>query len=268
MKDIETNFVKLTTTKSKGELEKLAKKYPNSSDEVINSFITTEKFHKEFNKNIESRLNTITNVIEFKEWFIYEAMSGDHKFSKQLAKASVCMEFSANNGNITKFIPVTNNGFSSGLTGKPTISPELSSIAAKAKIYTAWKSSGGNPYSTLRVSHNDPNNTLEMGDTLIDVIRKTVNEDKILRLMLNEEVEPLDEFKAIGRAFSRLKGMGKDAINWLKRLVEKIVKAVRGALNKIKKMGKRVFEGLFHFIGLEPEVSQSIPSEIQGFVSL
>ena len=80
------------------------------------------------------KLNTITNAKEFKEWLIFEAMSGYSKFKEKKAISSVCMEFNANNGNVTKFIEVTSKGKASGLSGSPSISSELKSIAGKAKI--------------------------------------------------------------------------------------------------------------------------------------
>ena len=104
--------------------------------------------------------------------------------------------------------------------------------------------------------------------TLRGCIRKTIAEDRISQAFLKEEVEELDEFRFIGRAFDRIKKMGKDAILWVKNLITKILKAVQQALDKIKKMGKKVFEGIFKFIGIEPTVRTSITGEIEGFVTV
>ena len=46
------------------------------------------------------------------------------------------------------------------------------------------------------------------------------------------------------------------------------MKAVTQALNEIKKMGKKIFEGLFKFIGLTPTVGSTVPNEIKGFVTV
>ena len=194
-------------------------------------------------------------------------MSGYKKFSIQKGKASVCLEFDADNGSVSKFIEVTPNGKSAGVSGSPKLSGEIKTVAAGAKLYAAWKSSGGNPYSTLRVaSVGEDDNYDEM--TLRGCIRKTIAEDKISQAFLREEVEELDEFRFIGRTFDRIKKMGKDAILWVKNLITKILKAVQQALDKIKRMGKKVFEGIFNFIGLEPTVRTSIPGEIEGFVTV
>ena len=273
MKEIQDNFTKLTTSYSKGDLEKIArdkKKQGKLSDKdktALEEFITTEEFHKKFNNEMIPKLNEISDAKEFKEWFIFEAMSGYSKFREKKAIASVCMEFNANNGSVTKFIEVTPKGRSAGISGAPQVSGKIKKVAGGAKLYASWKSSGGNPYSVLRVnSVGEDDNYDEM--TLRGCIRKTIAEDKISQALLKEEVEELDEFRFIGRAFDRIKKMGKDAILWVKNLITKILKAVQQALDKIKRMGKKVFEGIFNFIGIEPTVRTSVPSEIEGCVTV
>ena len=273
MKEIQDNFTKLATSYSKGDLEKIArdkKKQGKLSDKdktALEEFITTEEFHKKFNQEIIPTLNEISDAKVFKEWFIFEAMSGFSKFREKKAIASVCMEFNANNGSVTKFIEVTPAGKVAGVSGSPQVSGKIKKVAAGAKLYASWKSSGGNPYSVLRVnSVGEDDNYDEM--TLRGCIRKTIAEDKISQAFLREEVEELDEFRFIGRTFDRIKKMGKDAILWVKNLITKILKAVQQALDKIKRMGKKVFEGIFNFIGLEPTVRTSIPGEIEGFVTV
>ena len=273
MKEIQDNFTKLATSYSKGDLEKIAKdkkkqgKLSDKDKAALEEFITTEEFHKKFNNEMIPKLNEISDAKEFKEWFIFEAMSGYSKFREKKAIASVCMEFNANNGSVTKFIEVTPKGRSAGISGSPQVSGKIKKVAGGAKLYASWKSSGGNPYSVLRVnSVGEDDNYDEM--TLRGCIRKTIAEDKISQALLKEEVEELDEFRFIGRAFDRIKKMGKDAILWVKNLITKILKAVQQALDKIKRMGKKVFEGIFNFIGLEPTVRTSIPGEIEGFVTV
>ena len=78
----------------------------------------------------------------------------------------------------------------------------------------------------------------------------------------------VDEFAIIGKVFDKLKDVGKNAINWVKNLITKIVNAVKNALDKIATLGKKMFEGLFKFIGMELDSSTKItyPSEINAFV--
>ena len=273
IKEIQDNFTKLATKYSKGDLEKIAKdkkKQGQLSDKdktALEEYITTEKFHKEFNEEMIPKLNGINDAQTFKEWFVFEAMSGYSKFKEKKAIASVCMEFNADNGDVTKFIEVTPSGKVSGISGSPTVSGKIKSVASGVKLYTSWKSAGGNPYSTLRVaSFGEDENFDDM--TLRGCIRNTIYEDKISQAFLREEVEQLDEFRFIGRTFDRIKKMGKNAILWVKNLITKILAAVKKALDKIKKMGKKVFEGIFNFVGLTPTVNSTIPNEIEGFVTV
>ena len=270
---IQNNFEKLSTSYSKGDLAKIAKdkkkqgKLSDKDKVALEKYIETEEFHKKMNAELVPKLDNITNSTEFKEWLVFEAMSGYSKFKEKKAVSSVCVEFNANNGSITKFIEVTPNGKTSGLSGSPIVSGKIKKLAGGVKIYAAWKSSGGNPYSTLRVSSygedSNYNNT-----TLAGCIRKTIEEDKISQALLKEETEQLDEFKFIGKAFNRIKGMGKNALLWVKNLITKILKAVSDALAKIKKMGSKLFEGLFAFLGITLNPKVNLPSEIEGFVSI
>ena len=265
-KEIEDNFIKISTKYNKGDLKKMSKaskKNLSAKDKKdVAQFITTESFHKELNEKIKKHLNFEKNP-EFMKFLIYEAMSGSKKFSLQKAKASVCIEFNADNGQITKYIPVTKNG-QNKFGELPNISPEVEAYASNVKIYSAWKSGKGSPYSSLRISSVFG----EEEETLQSIVKEVVRKDIITNAVLQEEIEQLDEFAAIGKVFGKLKDVGKNALNWLKNLIGKIMKAVKNALDKIAKLGKKMFEGLFRFIGMELDSKTKItyPSDINGFV--
>ena len=264
-KEIEDNFTKISTEYSKGTLEKMSKaskKNLSAKDKKdVSQFVTTEAFHKELNEKIKKHLNFEKNP-EFMKYLVYEAMSGSKKFSLQKAKASVCIEFNADNGQISKFIPVTVDG-KNKFGDVPNVSSELASMASKVKVYAAWKSGSGSPYSSLRISSVFG----EKEETLQSIVKEIVRKDIITNTVLKEEIEQLDEFVAIGKVFDKLKDVGRNAINWLKNLITKIIKAVSNALNKIAQLGSKMFEGLFRFIGIEMDkVNASFPSDINGFV--
>ncbi len=265
---IESNFIKLTTEYSKTDLAKMAKSGETKGNEkTIKDYISTEAFHKKLNSELIPKLNNITDAKGFKEWFIYEAMSGDHKFNEDKAKASVCIEFNVDNGSITKFIPVTKNGKNNFGHGS-SISSEVEKIAKKAKIYSAWKSSGKNPYSVLRISNADPYNLQELDDTTLNgIIQKTIREDTMVNLLLKEDIVELDEFKIIDKTIKKMKLIGKNSIKWIKSLLGRILSAIKKGLDKVKEMGVKMFEGLFHFLGVSVvDVTSTIPSEIEGFL--
>ena len=269
-KEIEDNFTKISTDYTKGDLEnmsKASKKNLSAKDKKdVAQFITTEKFHKELNEKIKEHLNFEKNP-EFVKFLIYEAMSGSKKFSLQKARASVCVEFDADNGNVSKFIPITKNGKNKFDTEVPSISSEVEAYASKVKIYSAWKSGKGNPYSSLRISSRFGEKEETLQSIVKEVIRKDIITNAVLK-ELKEEVEQLDEFAIVNKVFNKLKDVGRNAINWIKNLIKKIINAVKNALDKIAKLGKKMFEGLFRFIGMELDSKTKItyPSEINGFV--
>jgi len=272
MKAIEDNFAKLSTKYTKTQLVKIAKdknkqkNLPPKDKKALGEFITTESFHKELNKEIQENLS-FEKQPDFLKWYTFEAMSGYKKFSIEKGKASVCLEFDADKGSVSKFIEVTKKGKSSGLKGAPSVSSDVIGISKKLKIYSAWKSGKGNPYSALRLGLTNDFTTVDTTDTLRGIVRNEVLSDNIANAVLTEEITQLDEFAIIGRTFAKLKDMGKKAINWIKNLINKIMKKVKQTLDKIKEMGAKLFETLFKFLGIElKSVTESLPSDINGFV--
>ena len=272
MKAIEDNFAKLSTKYTKTQLVKIAKdknKQKNllpKDKKALGEFITTENFHKELNKEVQKDLSFEKNP-EFLKWYTFEAMSGYKKFSLERGKASVCLEFDADKGSVSKFIEITEKGKSSGLKGTPSVSSDVIGISKKVKIYAAWKSGKGNPYSALRLGLTNDFTTDDTPDTLRGIIRNEVMNDNITNAVLIEEITQLDEFAIIGKTFAKLKSVGKNALNWLKNLIGKIMKKVKQTLDNIKKLGAKVFEALFEFLGIELKSAKaSLPTDISGFV--
>jgi len=277
MKQIEDNFAKI---KNKDLTAGLAKKISTGEKKVdltpklkkdIQLFTTTEKFHKELNKEIIDILSFEKNPL-FREWYCFEVMSGYKKFSNKQSVASVCIEFDPSNGQITKFIPVTSDGKSSGLSGDtPKISKEVKDISSKMKIFSAWKTGDGSPASVLRVipsSYTPHENEypLTFSNIIQDELRNDIVANKVIS-NLNEEFEQLDEIAIIGKIFSKLKNLTSKAKSWLTQLLKKIIEKVRQALEKIKEMGTKLFENLFKFFNIEIQsVKETFPSDIHGFV--
>ena len=89
MKQIENNFAKISTKYSKTALEKLSANksgtLSTSDKKAVSDFLTTEKFHKELNLEIQKYL-TFDKQPDFLKWYTYEAMSGYKKFSIQKEK--------------------------------------------------------------------------------------------------------------------------------------------------------------------------------------
>ena len=199
-------------------------------------------------------------------------MSGYRKFKNIQSVASVCIEFDPSDGKITKFIPVTSDGKSSGLSGDtPKVSNEVKNISTKMKILSTWKTGDGSPASVLRVipanyTPHENEYPLTFSNIIQDELRNDIVANKVIS-NLNEEFEQLDEIAIIGKIFSKLKNLTSKAKSWLTQLLKKIIEKVRQALEKIKEMGTKLFENLFKFFNIEIQsVKETFPSDIHGFV--
>ena len=270
LKAIDENFTKLTTDMTKtqlanvgsGKVDKQGNVAPEKKDlspqdkKAFTQFLETEKFHKDLNKQIEEDLNFENNK-QFIEFLCYEAMSGHKKFNENQPKASICIEFDPDKGIITKSIETTPGGKPKFTTGIPKISSDISTLASKVKLYAAWKSSSGDPYSSFRFGvPAEGRFTTNQLPTLREIIISEIKKDKIMNAVLNEdrEIYDLHEFDpiaAIKKTYDKVKGIAGTAFEWVKGLVSKIMKAVRKTLDGIKQMGKDVYKGIFRFLGIE-----------------
>lgn len=270
LNSIEDNFAKISTIHTKTALDKMSTdKSGNVSAKdqaAVEQYITTESFHKELNKSIQKYLTFDKNP-EFLKWYTFEAMCGYKKFSNKQAAASVCLEFDPKTGGVSKFIEVTSGGRSNGLSATPSVSGDVISISSKVKVYAAWKSGAGSPYSVLRLGISEDNKSVQELPTLASIIREEVKSDNIANMLLEESIVQLDEFAIIKRTMNALKRIGKDTKLWFTSLLERIMKRVQAVVEKIKKLGANMYEGLFGFLGIEiGSVKDSIPSDIAGFV--
>jgi hypothetical protein len=266
---IEEGFQKIATKHTVGALSDMAKKTKGQlkpeDAAAVAQFTETQQFHTDLNKEIKKHLN-FERQPEFLKWYTYEAMSGYKKFSDKTCAASVCMEFNADNGKVSKFIEVTSDGKSSGLKENPSVGSKVIGISSKVKVYAAYKSGGGNPYSTLRLGLTEDNKTFETTSTLAGIIREEIINDKICN-MLVEDIHQLDEFAIVKKAFGKLKKMGKDIKIWFNNLLTRILEKVKVVFDKIKNMGSKMYEALFGFLNITvSKVKASIPKDIEGFI--
>ena len=278
MDEIKQNFSKVMLDQSKTEIAKIAKdqkridSLPKDQKNEIQKFIDTEAFHKKLNVKLKEILKLEKNT-EFMEYYVFEAMSGLKKFANQQAVASVCVTFDPEKGGI-EMINVTPNGSSKGLNVKePSLSSELKTKAKSVKVYSAWKSSKGKPYSTIRMNSYDPTekDSVSLIDCTLDsIIGEVLQSDEMANKVhrtLNEDLVMLDEIAVLGRVWNKIKGIGGNALKWLKGFVGKVMKKIEVAFEKIKKLGAKMYEGLFNFMGIEiSSVKEKVPSDLQGFI--
>ena len=280
LKAIDENFTKLSTDMTKtqlanvgsGKKNKQGNIAPEEKDlspedkEAFTQFLETEKFHKDLNKQIEKDLNFDNNK-EFIEFLCYEAMSGHKKFNENQPKASICIEFDPDKGIITKSIETTPGGKPKFSIGAPKISKDISTLAGKVKLYAAWKSSSGDPYSSFRFgvpAMKESRFLNQQLPTLKQIVISEIKKDKIMNALLTEGTCNLHEINfdpigAIKKAYDKVKGLAGTALAWIQGLVSKIMAAVRKTLDGIKQMGKDVFTGIFKFLGIELDKADVTP---------
>jgi len=243
----------------------------------LTKFTETDQFHKDLNKKIKNELN-IEEHQDFIDWYVFEAMSGFKKFNTssngRLSVASICVTFDAEGDNDITTINLTNNGKNKSLKGStiPKLSSDLKTKAKGVKIYAAWKSSGVKPYSTFRVAGDnyDSDYVPLLDCTLNSIIRDELQNDEMANQVhrtLNEDLVMLDEFAVLRKVWNKVKEVGKNALNWAKGFFAKVMKKVKVVFEKIKKMGKKIFEATFEFLGISiSKVSANVPKDIQGFI--
>ena len=96
MKAIQENFSKVATNYGSRDLAKISRdkkaqgKLSDKNKQALEGYITTEEFHKKFNKEMVPKLNTITNATEFKEYlYELEGLEDFNIFSIKLVLQSV-----------------------------------------------------------------------------------------------------------------------------------------------------------------------------------
>ena len=276
MEKIEQNFATVYTRFNKGDLGKISKgntnvKLSKDDKEAMQLYTKTEKFHKALNEELKDVLS-FEKRPGFRKWYCFEAMSGLKKFKNKQSVASICATFDPNTGKVST-IPVTSDGKAKGLSEKPSVSDEIETLAEKIKIFSAWKSAGKNPRSVLRlVSSYEPTDKVEfplneytLRGIIIDELEKDEYANSVIQ-NLHEELEQLDEFQLIGKIINKVKGLAQSAKTWVQNLFKKIMERVKKTLLAIKKLGKRMFDTLLKFLGIElKSVKESVPKDLHGF---
>jgi len=246
IKDIDNNFTKflgksITSFKDKeGEFADMsATEYKKRSDELLGA----SQMHTDLSKSINE---TLQKDNALKQSIVYIATTGYKKFaSGSRGIANKLVEFDPAKGIITHNID----------TGSPTsISSGIKSMASATTFYCAFKTSKRNPYSTLRTrtgkfeEHNPTLNGL-----IIETLIKDLNVDT--QWMLSEGYAFFDDEMIIenllSKAASSLKSLGRSVKNWFSNIISKIVEGARKVFKQIVNLGKRAFEALSNFLGIE-----------------
>ena len=190
-------------------------------------------------EDIEKNLKEVFEGVEFSKWCVYEAASGNYKFS----------------GNVdlnSSDIPIANKLFKFNINGSATvedINPKWSSkLAGGVKPTITFKSSGSHAWSVMRLLTNSVDKTPNFHrdvDRIIEQERKKLNEI----ILLNTEMLNEIDFRKIGK---RLADVGKEFVNRIQnsinRFYENVIKRV---INKLKEWIKAGLSTFMEYMGIE-----------------
>ena len=210
----------------------------------IKEKIKIDKMHKDLGDSINEILGKYNSV---KENIVYIATTGYSKFPEgSRGIANKLIEFDPKTGTLTHDID----------TGGPNnISKSIKNMSKATKFYCAFKTSKKNPYSTLRTATGKfeyhqplPNRTLNelMIDTLLDDLDLYGLDESYKYMTEDLVIENL--FK---KAIDKVKTIGGSIKDYLSGFFNKIVEGFKKAIAGIIKLGKKAFEALLNFLGLE-----------------
>ena len=258
--------------KKQGDFAKMKSKDYNTKSNII---LKAEKKHKEISDMFENIMNNDRAFYDsYMKYFMFEACSGYKKFADKRPRASIMIEFNPDKGSIVSY--------NIGNISRGSPSEDMRKLSSNVKVYAAFKTSGQNPYSSLRGSFKKSALSKTAGTTFEsfldytapvtfrDVVFEALAEDDLYGQFLTEETCQLDEFRAIENAWRKVRGIKKNAtsaLNWVKRLMYSIFQKVNKILKKIARMGSRAFGALLSFFGLEiANVRVTAPNELADFM--
>jgi len=125
-------------------------------------------------------------------------------------------------------------------------------IASKNSFYVSFKTGGSKskPYLSLRTKGFKPNLTEQISfrDIVLDELSKS---EYGQTLLVESNLQQLDEFQIFNRLVAKVKGVAGTIKNKVKNIYNAIMKRVTQAFNYIKRLGKKMIEGLMNFFGVE-----------------
>lgn len=182
-------------------------------------------------KELTAEMDSLFESLDFKQFFCYEAATGVGKFAEPLAVANELVEFNADNGTITKHLPMN----------KPS---DAKVLAQTNKFYVSFKTGGGGskPYLSMRSGKLN----------FRQIVKEELQNERIGMQLLHEgKIEQLDEFQMFSRLVQKVKNVSSAIKNQAKKILDAIMKRVKAVFKKIKELGKGMFNALLNFFGLE-----------------
>lgn len=246
--ELETKMGKLNYDGTINALEKISssgKKLTPSEIETIKKYNEMKLNHQELTKD----LSKIFDDMEFKKIFCFEAATGNSKFADDRAIANVLIEFNPDKGEITKNLPMRNI-------------EDATYLAQHNKFYFSFKSSGTKPYTVLRTANlskkqlaGESTSRVKL-ETLSEIIESEISKvspkiSEYLKESYSSSNSILKEWETFTKLFDKIKGLPETSVEKLKSIYNSIMERVKNSLDIIRKLGKDMFNGIMHFLGLE-----------------
>jgi len=246
--DLENKMGKLNydgTVKSIKQLSSSGKELTAQEMEIIKKYGSMTLNHQELTND----LNEIFNDMEFKKIFCFEAATGTSKFADDKAIANILIEFNPDKGEITKNLPMKSI-------------EDATYLAQNNKFYFSFKSSGNNPYTVLRTSvlskkqlTGESKGGMKI-ETLSEIIKSEMKKFspqiyEYLKENHSSKNTILEEWEMFTKLFDKIKTLPERSVQKIKSIYNSIMERVKNALDIIRKLGKDMFDGLMHFLGLE-----------------
>lgn len=193
-------------------------------------------------QEINKDMSSVFKDIYFKSCFCFEAATGTNKFADKNAIANELIEFNPGNGKITAHLPMKKIE-----DAKP--------LAQSNSFYVSFKTGGGGskPYLALRTKKMSKKQMLgEEVETFRDIVVEEFSKSEYGMSMLNEANEQqLNEFQIFNKLSKGLKNVSSKVKSQAKKILDAILKRIKQAFDAIKRLGKGMFNGIMHFLGME-----------------
>ena len=239
MKEIENRMGKLSTATTISRLEdlrdsgkKLSKTDEDAIEEMEGLQLEAEFLNKKLNSLFEDQI--------FKQYFCWEAATGETKFKP------------SPNGISNKLVVFNETGSISNTLILDSPNKAGKTIAGKNSFYVSFKTGGSKskPYLSLRTKAFRGQMTEQV--TFRDIVLDELSKSEFGKnLLIESNLQQLDEFQIFNKLVTKIKGVAGTIKNKVKNIYNAIMKRVTQAFNYIKALGKKLIEGLMNFLGVE-----------------
>ena len=246
--DMETKMERLVSNSTVTALKQDAAKGLSNPDIV--DFQAKDKQNKELSSLLSSYMNqnTAANAL-FSKHIVLEAATGNHKFGSSKAKAAANMLGKFEIGGKVVLEPINSIN-----------DPIIQKYAKTVKPGITFKSGGGGApaYSSLRLNITAKGESVQsFRDVIVEELSKVDG-------LLTEDYLCEGPFDMLKRAGAAAIGVGKGLVKKVQKALIAVMAKVKAIFKKIAAAGKKMFNQLMKFLGLE--ISQAV--NIPGGVSL